>query len=91
MDDPAPPGKAAFDFAQARKASPHRRWRSVNASELRVHGETSVAGITRFSKLAMETCAAVCSATAMNAREAGESGSPMTSGSPLSLPTRMGW
>ena len=41
-------------------------------------------------KLAMDTCAAVRSAAAMNARAAGESGSLMTSGTPLSLPSRMG-
>jgi hypothetical protein len=39
-----------------------------------------------FRKLAMETWAAVCSATCWNARAAGESGSAMTSGCPSSPP-----
>jgi hypothetical protein len=41
-------------------------------------------------KLAMEISAAARSATAMKALVDGESGSPMTSGTPESLPSRMG-
>ena len=64
---------------------------TTQARRLRHYSGTGVKGIARFPKLAMETCAAVCSATDMNARAAGESGSPITSGWPLSLPPRMGW
>ena len=42
-------------------------------------------------KLAIETCAAVRSAACMNARPDGESGSLIISGTPASLPSRIGW
>ena len=52
---------------------------------------TTVSGIVGGAvKLAIDTCAAMRSAAAMNARAAGESGSLMTSGTPVSPPSRIG-
>ena len=39
---------------------------------------------------AIDTCAAVRSATVRNARAAGDAGSLTTSGTPVSLPSRIG-
>ena len=56
-----------------------------------VHHRTAVSGMVVLrAKLAIEISAAVRSAAAMNAFAATECGSLTTSGTPLSLPSRMG-
>ncbi len=69
-----------------------RRHQPVRAqgSWLKAQDRTSCTGITGVAKLAIDTCAASCSAAETNARAAADSGSPITRGSPASPPRQIG-